>query len=128
MRVHQPEMERLLLLVSALRKESMVAHQLLESYRLLLGTTRHVMARRLPLHVQKARLIKSRDKATIASMVAKLDKLEEKYSPHKVPADGDERVHGSLRDAVDLIGPRQKQGCTTGSPRAKADLPGPEEY
>ena len=69
MRVHQPEMDRLLLLVTALRKESMVANQLLQSYRLLLGTTRDVMARRLPLQVQKARLIKSRDKATITSMV-----------------------------------------------------------
>ena len=77
--------EQLLLLVSALREENKVAHQLLESYRLLLGTTRHVMARRLPIQVQKVRLIKARDKDTIASMVSKLDKLQEEYYPHMAP-------------------------------------------
>ena len=70
------EVERLTTVVNALREENRVAHQLLESYRLLLGSTGHVMARRLPLHVQKARLTNSHDKATIAVMVAKLDKLE----------------------------------------------------
>ena len=117
------ENARLLLLVSALRKESTVAHQLLESYRLLLGTTRHVMARRLPLQVQKVRLIKSRDKATIASMVAKLDKLEEIYSPDKAHPYNGEHVRGLSRAKADVLGPTEERECTTGSLRAKADVP-----
>ena len=104
----------------------MVAHQLLQSYRLLLGTTRDVMARRLPQQVRKARLIKSRDKATIGFMVAKLDKLEETYSPHKAPAAKDERVRGlSPAEQAELLGPGQQGGCTTGSLQAKPDVPGP---
>ena len=88
------EMERLVLLVSALRRENEVAHQLLGSYRRLFSSTREVLNRRLPLHVTKARLTNTCDKATIAVMVAKLDKLEEIYSPHKAPADAEERVRG----------------------------------
>ena len=67
-RVHQPvqEMERLVLLVSALREENKVAHQLLGTYRLLLSSTRKVMERRVPAHVTKARLRNTCDKATIA--------------------------------------------------------------
>ena len=103
------EVERLTTVVNALREENRVAHQLLESYRLLLGSTRHVMARRLPLHVQKARLTNTRDKATIAVMVAKLDKLEEIYSPHKAPADAEERVRGlSFAEQADVLGPGQE--------------------
>ena len=114
------EVERLVAMVSALKRENEVAHHLLESYRLLLGSTRHVMAKRLPLHVQKARLTNSCDKATIAVMVAKLDRLEEKYSPHKVPADPEERVRGlSPAEQVDVLGPGQERGRTHGSLRVE---------
>ena len=116
-----PTTARLLLLVSALRKESTVAQQLIESYRLLLGTTRHVMARRLPLQVQKVRLIKSRDKATIASMVAKLDKLEEIYSPDKAHPYNEERVRGLFCAKADVLGPAEERGHTYGSFRAEVE-------
>ena len=42
------------------------------------------MDRRLPMHVKKAKLVNKCDKAAIADMVAKLDELQEVYSPHKV--------------------------------------------
>ena len=94
MRVHQPvqEMECLALLVTALREENKVAHQLLGRYRQLLRSTRHTMERRLPLRVSKARLTNTCDKAAISGMVAELDKLERLYSPHMAPAGNDERV------------------------------------
>ena len=85
-------MERLVNLVSALKRESEVAHQLLATYRQLLSSTRHVMNKRLPLHVRKARLLNTYDKAAISVMVAELDKLERFYSPHMAPAGNDERV------------------------------------
>merc|ERR1711888_578327 len=85
-----------------------------------------MMERRLPLKKTKARLTNTCDKATIATMVAELDKLEKIYSPHKAPADKEERVQGlSPAEQVDLIGPGQKQGCTTGSLHAEGDVLGP---
>ena len=48
-------------------------------------------------------------------MVAELNRLEQMYSPHKVPADGKERVRGSLCLEVELIGPRREQECTQDS-------------
>ena len=127
MRVHQPvqEMEQLVLLVSTLRKESMVAHQLLQSYRLLLGSTKLIMERRIPACTTKVKVRNTCDKAAIAGMVAELTKLERLYSPHKVPTEGDDRVRGSLCDEVDV--PRLGQGrvCTQGSPHtAEVDVPG----
>ena len=121
------ENARLLLLVSALRKENIVAHQLLESYRLLLGTTGRVMGRRLPLKATRGRLINTCDKATIEVMVAELDKLERIYSPHMAPAGNDERVRGSLCAQADIPGPEEERGCTSGSLPVKADVPRPEE-
>ena len=59
-------------------------------------------------------------------MVAKLDKLEEKYSPHKAPAAKEERVRGlSPAEQAELLGPGQEGGCTTGSLQVKPDVPGP---
>ena len=119
-----PTTARLLLLVSALRKESMVAHQLLQSYRLLLGTTRNVMVRRLPLRTTKRRLLNTTDKAAMETMVAELDRLERLYSPHMVPTEGDERVRGSLcaEEAVPRLG--QGRDCTQGSLHtAEVELP-----
>ena len=113
-------MERLVLLVSSLREESKAAHYLLKKYRLLLGSTRLVMERRIPEQVTKTKVRNTCDKATIAGMVAEQNRLEQMYSPHKVPADGDERVRGSLCLEVDLIGPRQERGYTTGSLRSIA--------
>ena len=127
-RVHQPvqEMERLVLLVSALREENKVAHQLLGTYRLLLSSTRKVMERRVPAHVTKARLRNTCDKATIAVMVAELDKLEKLYSPHKAPTEEERgHTHGSLRAKVDVLGPEEERGCTYGSLRAEVDGLGP---
>ena len=94
-------------MVSALKRESEVAYQLLETYRQLLSSTRHMMEKRLPLHVTKAKLTNSHDKAAIAVMVAKLDQLENIYSPHKVNGAAQEPVQ-SLLDAeqVDVLGPR----------------------
>ena len=86
------EIDRLVILVSTLKRESEVAHQLLETYRQLLSSTRHVMNRRLPLHVSKAKLVNARDKAAIADMVAKIDKLQMVYSPHKVNGDAEKPV------------------------------------
>ena len=79
MRVHQPvkEMERLLLLVSALKEETKAAHQLLKAYRQMLCSTRQVMERRLPLRVTKAKVRNTCDTATIAGMVAELNRLEQ---------------------------------------------------
>ena len=120
------EMERLVLLVSALRRENEVAHQLLGSYRRLFSSTREVLNRRLPLHVTKARLTNTCDKATIAVMVAKLDKLEKIYSPHKAPTDAEERVRGlSPAEQVDVLGPGQERGRTHGSLRVEEDVLGP---
>ena len=118
-------MERLVLLVSALREENKAAHQLLGAYRQMLSSTRHVMERRLPLRVTKARLTNTCDKATIAVMVAELDKLEKIYSPHKVPTDVEERTHGSLRAEVDVLRPEEERGRTYGSLRAEVDGLGP---
>ena len=101
---------------------------MLETYRQLLSSTRHVMEKRLPLHVTKARLTNTCDKATIAVMVAELDKLEKLYSPHMAPAGKEERVRGlSPAEQVELIGPREERGCTYGSLRAEVDVLGPEE-
>ena len=59
-------------------------------------------------------------------MVAKLDKLEETYSPHKAPAAKEGRVRGlSPAEQAELLGPGQEGGCTTGSLQAKPDVPGP---
>ena len=82
---------------------------MLATYRRLLSSTREVMTRRLPLHVTKARLTNSHDKATIAVMVAKLDKLEKIYSPHNVNGSAEEPVR-SLSDAeqVEVLGPGQE--------------------
>ena len=121
-----PTTARLLLLVSALRKESMVAHQLLESYRLLLGKTRHVMGRRLLLKATKGRLVNTCDKATIEGMVAELDKLEKLYSPHMAPNDEDGRVRGSLRDEVDVLKPGEERGRNHGPLCADTDVRGPK--
>ena len=119
-------MERLLLLVSALRRESEMAHQLLSSYRQLFSSTREVLNRRLPLHVTKAKVTNTCDKATIAVMVAKLDKLEKIYSPHKAPTDAEERVRGlSPAEQVDVLGPGQERGRTHGSLRVEEDVLGP---
>ena len=83
------------------------------------------MERRLPLKATKGRLINTCDKATIEVMVAELDKLEKLYSPHMAPA-GEERVRGlSPAEQAELLGPGQERGCTSGSLRAKADVPGP---
>ena len=126
MRVHQPvqEMEQMVLLVSTLRKESMVAHQLLESYRLLLASTKLIMERRIPASTTKVKVRNTCDKAAIAGMVAELTKLERLYSPHKVPTEGDERVRGSLCDEVDVLRLGQERGCTQGSLRtAEVDVP-----
>ena len=117
-------MERLVLLVSALEEENKAAHQLLEAYRQILSSTRHVMERRLPLRVTEARVRNTCDKATIAIMVAELTKLERMYSPHMA---GEDRVRGSLCDEVDVLRLGQERGYTTGSLRAKVDVPGPEE-
>ena len=119
------EMERLLLLVSSLRRENEMAHQLLSSYRQLFSSTREVLNRRLPLHKTKAKVTNTCDKAAIMVMVAELDKLERLYSPHKVPTEGDERVRGSLCDEVDVPGLGQEGVCTQGSFRtAEVDVPG----
>ena len=75
-----------------------MAHQMLATYRLLLNSARSVMDKRLPLHVQKARLTNSHDKAAITFMVAKLDQLEETYSPHKAYADGEKPVRWTYLD------------------------------
>ena len=67
------------------------------------------MERRLPLRLTKARLTNTCDKATIAVMVAELDKLEKIYSPHKAPADTEERVRGlSPAEQVDVLRPGQE--------------------
>ena len=59
-------------------------------------------------------------------MVAKLDKLEETYSPHKAPAAKEGRVRGlSPAEQAELLGPGQEGGCTTSSLQAKPDVPGP---
>merc|ERR1711888_122524 len=79
-------------------------------------------------------------------MVAKLDKLEETYSPHKagpgqeggcttgslqakpdVPGPGQQggRTTGSLHAKSDVLGPGQEGGCTTGSLHAEGDVLGP---
>ena len=83
---------------------------MLATYRLLLNSARSVMDKRLPLHVQKARLTNSHNKAAITFMVAKLDQLEEIYSPHKAYADGEKPVCGlSPAKQVDVLGPGQER-------------------
>ena len=77
------------------------------------------MERRIPAHTTKVKVRNTCDKATIVIMVAELD------SPHKVPADKDDRVHGlSPTEQADLLGPRQERGCTTGSLHADTDVLG----
>ena len=121
-------MERLVLLMSALEEENKAAHQLLEAYRQILSSTRHVMERRLPLRVTEARLRNTCDKATTAVMVAELTKLERMYSPHMAevdvlrPEEERGRTYGSLRAKVDVLGPEEERGCTYGSLRAKVDV------
>ena len=83
------------------------------------------MEKRLPLHVTKARLTNTCDKATIAVMVAELDKLEKIYTPHKALADKGERVRGlSPAEQADLLGPGQERGRTNGSLHAEVDVLG----
>ena len=78
------------------------------------------MERRIPGHVTKAKVTNTCDKATIAVMVAKLDKLEKIYSPHKAPTDAEERVRGlSPAEQVDVLGPGQERGRTHGSLRVE---------
>ena len=93
-----------------------MAHQLLMMYRQLLSSTSQVMEKRLPLHVQKARLTNKCDKAAIAVMVAKLDQLQKLYSPHKVNGNMEKPVR-SLFDAeqAELNGPGQERGRNNGS-------------
>ena len=122
-----PTTAQLLLLVSSLREESKAAHNLLKKYRLLLGSTKLVMERRIPERVTRAKVINTHDKATIEVIVAELDKLERLYSPHKVPDDGEDRVQGSLRDKAVIPGLGEERGRTSGSLPAKADVIGPEE-
>ena len=60
------------------------------------------------MHVKKAQLLNKCDKAAIAFMVAKLDELQELYSPHKVNV-GTTKPDRSLfaAEQADVIGPEQ---------------------
>ena len=93
-----------------------MAHQLLATYRQLLSSTRYVMDKRLPLHVRKAKLTNTCDKAAIADMVAKLDELQVIYSPHKVNG-GAENPDRSLfaAEQADVLGPGQERENDDGS-------------
>ena len=97
-----------------------MAHQMLATYRRLLSSTREVMTRRLPLHVRKAKLTNTRDKAAIADMVAKLDELQVIYSPHKVNG-GAENPDRSLfaAEQADVLGSGQERECNNGSLRVE---------
>ena len=121
------EMERLLLLVSALREENEAAHQLLRRHRLLLSSTKLIMERRIPANKTKVKVRNTCDKAAIIGVVAELTKLERLYSPHKVPTEGDDRVRGSLCNVVDVPTLEQGRECTEGFLRAETDVRGPEE-
>ena len=119
------EMERLLLLLSALREENEAAHLLLRKHRLLLSSTKLIMERRIPASKTRVKVRNTCDKATIKVIVAELDKLERIYSPHMTPAGNDGRVRGSLCAQADIPGLGEERGRTSGSLPAKPDVPGP---
>ena len=120
------EMERLVLLVSALREENEAAHLLLRRHRLLLSSTKKIMEKRIPAHITKAKVKNTCDKAAIILMVAELDKLEQIYSPHMVLADDEDHVRGSLCEEA-VLGPQGERGRNDGPLRAENDVRGPEE-